>query len=368
MKLFALIYTLLFIGCKTPKFLVRKLSDFPIEHGVTGAATGLVDNKLVVAGGCYFPDGKPWEGGKKFWDNKIYMLDNPKAEWQLLGSLPTKISYSASLSFNNELFIFGGEDEGKLTDSVLKLTMVGQQIKIDQLPPLPELLSKASVTSINKRIYIFGGKSTDGASNKVWSSPLPYTGNWRKEAVMPFGPRTACSVVAKDDEILLFSGKSGNKLAELKVHHDVWKFDPQKSVWRQLLTESEGIPAMSTPILLFNNEITIWGAGGSTSLSLHQRIENAKKIDELKRNGKTAEVEKLLDQNRTLMKNDAGHSGKIRIFNLENKTFTVVGDLQKGRVGTKAINWHNGIVIPCGEVRPGIRTTNILFIKGVESE
>ena len=42
--------------------------------GFAGPINGVNNNVLVVAGGANFPDGLPWEGGKKYYSNEIFVL------------------------------------------------------------------------------------------------------------------------------------------------------------------------------------------------------------------------------------------------------------------------------------------------------
>ena len=43
--------------------------------GFAGAINGVNNDVLIVAGGSNFPDGKPWEGGKKSYSDKIFVLE-----------------------------------------------------------------------------------------------------------------------------------------------------------------------------------------------------------------------------------------------------------------------------------------------------
>ena len=60
---------------------VVKVCEMPVPQGqgTAGAFIGAIDDKtVIIAGGSDFPEGRPWEGGKKSFLDKIWILN--KAE------------------------------------------------------------------------------------------------------------------------------------------------------------------------------------------------------------------------------------------------------------------------------------------------
>jgi SSS family solute:Na+ symporter len=366
MKKLLYLLPLLCVGCTTTENIKpAKLADYPIEHGVAGAFAGIADNRLVVAGGCYFPEGKPWDGGSKFWDDRIYVLDHPDGEWTAVGRLPAALSYGMTLGDGKQLLCFGGEAKGKISKKVYSLQPADNKTEIHPLPPLPHEISKAGKIRFGNRLYLFCGKTASGASRQVWSAPLPYTGDWRREANFPEAGRTSCSVAIAGDKILLFGGRSGNALHEFKVHTDVFEYSPASNTWRQLLSKEEGIAAQYTPIASTPNGPVLFGSGGSKELSLHQRIKNAQKAKQLEAKGDEAGAQELIAANKLLMKHDKGHSGRISRLNLETLEWETLGSLpnDNGAVCCSAVAWNNGWVVVSGELRPGVRSPRVLYIK-----
>ena len=64
-----------------------KLPPLPDRHGFAGAFAGVSNGALLVAGGANFPDKAVWEGGKKFWSDKIFVLEKPDGEWRSGGKI-----------------------------------------------------------------------------------------------------------------------------------------------------------------------------------------------------------------------------------------------------------------------------------------
>ena len=65
-----------------------RLPDLPDREGFAGVFSGIVkeggEEFLVVAGGANFPEGRPWEDGKKVYYDAVYVLPLKKGgEWRV---------------------------------------------------------------------------------------------------------------------------------------------------------------------------------------------------------------------------------------------------------------------------------------------
>ena len=59
------------------------------QPGLAGAFSGLSNDVLIIAGGANFPDNPPWEGGKKVWNDQIYVLSKQGNSYGWLTQLAT---------------------------------------------------------------------------------------------------------------------------------------------------------------------------------------------------------------------------------------------------------------------------------------
>lgn len=83
-NLFFLMVTLAVCACKpTPEKPVRiyitEVESIPgefgnISKGISASFAGLIDEKLIVAGGCNFPDTAAADGGKKYFTRTFFCL------------------------------------------------------------------------------------------------------------------------------------------------------------------------------------------------------------------------------------------------------------------------------------------------------
>ena len=76
----------------------RALPDLPDPRGVAGAVAGLSGDALIVAGGANFPNGFPWEGGKKAWHAEAYVRPKGARNWIVGPQLPYPLAYAVSLT------------------------------------------------------------------------------------------------------------------------------------------------------------------------------------------------------------------------------------------------------------------------------
>ena len=65
-------------------------------QGVAAPFAGTFGNKLLVAGGCNFPDTPAAEGGQKRFYADIYSLSADDKSWTRVGQLPRALAASAS--------------------------------------------------------------------------------------------------------------------------------------------------------------------------------------------------------------------------------------------------------------------------------
>src|SRR5687768_6652808 len=59
-----------------------ELPPLPDSLGLAGSFAGTSNGALIVAGGSNFPDGPPWQGGKKAWHDRIFVLEANAKDWR----------------------------------------------------------------------------------------------------------------------------------------------------------------------------------------------------------------------------------------------------------------------------------------------
>ena len=184
---------------KTPQL------DSAYAKGVSGHIAGEpLTGRLVIAGGCNFPDRPAREGGAKRYYSEIYLADyldamyaacEAKASeldmgWKLVGHLKQPTAYAAFQQYFGQLIVAGGQSEaGELRDAYIMELSDSLGVEIIPLPSLPEPRSSMASALIEDVLYLIGGRVNGKLSNTVLSLDLrrPEAG-WREETPYPYSP------------------------------------------------------------------------------------------------------------------------------------------------------------------------------------
>src|SRR5690606_21130863 len=96
-------------GCQpagTTHLSWEQTTQVPDSVGFAGAYAGVSNGYLLVAGGANFPEGtRPWSGGKKQWNDKVYALSEKDGVWKEVGKLPRPMGYGVSVTWQDRLII-----------------------------------------------------------------------------------------------------------------------------------------------------------------------------------------------------------------------------------------------------------------------
>jgi len=346
----------------------KKLGNQP---GLAGVFAGTINNQLIIAGGANFPDSMPWKGGKKnYWDD-IYIMNLNKKEkysWESNGEyrLKEKIAYGASVQMKEGIVCIGGENEAGPSKNVFLLhgNDTEKKIVIKDLPELPFPLTNLSAVTVGADIYVAGGEASNGVSNHLLKLNIHEPANrWVELARIPV--EVSHGAMAKqlkvDDltyHIYLIGGRKKNENGISDFYSSVFEYDIEKNKW----TRKTDMPYAVSAALTTgegNNEIMV--LGGDKGETFH-KVEtlmvaiNSEK-DETKK-------QQLIQQKNQLQINHPGFNRDVLIYNTEKDEWKLVGHIPfDSPVTTTVVKGDHRFYIPSGEIKAGIRTTQILMIK-----
>lgn len=359
----------------------QELPDLPNPVGVAGAVTGVIDDNLIVAGGANFPDGKPWEGAEKIYHDQIYLLEEIDEElrWYTDPSLtlPAPIGYGVTFEVDDGLIVAGGTDGEVVYREVFLLQLDDDRsVSITEFPALPVPLAFSTGVQINDVIYVAGGqesKENPVATDHFFSLDLnnPEEG-WQNLPAWP-GPNRVLAVAqvqsdGLDEQLYLFGGRDVHEDGNMTVLQDGYSFHPTSKNWEELESARE-IPSLmgSTGVRYGDSHLLFFG--GDDGESLLKRLEIAAEIDSLdqriesgegNRSGQTEERNRLQEELVYILEHESTFSREIRAYHAITDTWTVVGELpEDAPVTTTAVRWRGGIVLPSGEISPGVRSNKV---------
>ncbi|MDT0554033.1 sodium:solute symporter family transporter [Urechidicola vernalis] len=364
--------------------------EIPNKVGLNGSFSGVHNDALIIAGGANFPDKPVWEGGKKKWHSTIYVLPNKNEPSNWITSevvLPYPMANGVSINTSKGILCIGGDNESTVFKSVffLKWNAKTKTVEIENLPDLPIPLSNFGGSMIDDMVYLVGGQLEKGGistnsflSFNVITSLTRKQYTWKQHEEFPGMHRIQPVVVAQSnghqDCLYVFSGLSydASKDVAYNLLGDVYEFDPHRNVWSQ----KNDIPSNGTPgiehgyvaaapsIKVGDSHILIFGGAGGEHQELNNRISNWEQQNILKDKAELADNEKLKlealqTEDKELVK-ATSFSKTVWAYHTITDTWSKRGEHpNQTQVVANAIKWGDAIVIPGGEVRPGVRTSSV---------
>ena len=160
---------------------IRWRMSTPLPDSRAGYSAGVVDGRLVIAGGTY------WEGSKGNWVRKIFSarvdaFDPVSEKWTRLADLPVALAYAASTVVDGRMYVVGGTD-GKAARREVFVLEKGSWRRGPDLPG-PKVFAKA--VTLGKRVAVVGGMTR--------FEPYDSAG-------------TCCTSLSASNELLFFDGK-----------------------------------------------------------------------------------------------------------------------------------------------------------------
>lgn len=242
-----------------------KLPSIPDQEGFAATFAGVSSGSLIVAGGTNFPNGFPWQGGKKTWYDTIYVLDQPDGKWRLAAEkLPRPLGYGVSASFDGSLICAGGSDFNQHYRDVFALRLIGGRIQIEHLPPLPQPCANMCGCLIKTRVFIAGGTASPDATSAMktfWSLDLSQpkaSMSWQELEPWPGLDRSHAVAGSLNGSFILISGfrwKAGSKGEPVRIapfQTDVYSYTPSspaEGIWKRLADVPRAIGAAPTPAM-----------------------------------------------------------------------------------------------------------------------
>ncbi|WP_240312807.1 galactose oxidase [Flavihumibacter solisilvae] len=324
---------------KKEMFSWDSLPSIPDPVGFAGSFAGVANEVLIVAGGSNFPNGgTPWNGGTKTWYDNIFVLENPGAAWKKTGKLPFPLGYGVSVSTPQGLMIIGGSNAAGHYSDVILIHYRNGKIGTEKLPSMPFALANSCGALVGNKIYVAGGiiNPSSPSTEKLFLSFDLESKRWMQLPTWP-GPSRMLSVAGSDGAgFYLFSG---TQLTDGKRSYlqDAYSFTEDKG-WQKLADLPFPVVAAPSPAFC-DNEKKLFLFGGDT--------------------GKDAA------QAAFLREKHPGFSDSILEYNSDKNEWSAAGRIYTNSatwspVTTSLVVWENRVVLPGGEVRPGVRTPRVL--------
>lgn len=317
------------------EFHWEKLAPIPSPLGVAGAFAGVSDGSLLVAGGANFPWKMPWDGGTKVWHSDIFVLEKPDGPWQQAGKLPKPLGYGVTISHQRGLVCFGGSDFTGHHSSVFRLSWKNGRLETKSLPEMPQPRANSSGALVGDTAFIFGGMATPDATNALnslvaldLSSSQPV---WRTLEPLPGAGRIFATAGTMGGSLFVFGGAALHPGTDGKPVrdwlHEAWSYSPGKG-WKRLADLPRAAVAAPTPAPLIDGLLLVLGGDDGAQLTAPPNQHKGFRRD-------------------------------ILAYDPQTDRWETNGETPFAHVTTSAVLWENRIVVPSGEIRPGVRSPEV---------
>ncbi len=336
---------------------IQRLVGFPTEEqgfdkGVSACYCGVINGYLYIAGGCNFPDKPVAEGGKKRFYKAIYAAklnaEGNRLEWKTVGQMPQPAAYGVSVTYENSLIFVGGNNEtGGLTTAIrLRPTATGMQQ--EALPCLPHALDNMAGAVVGHILYVVGGNCEGVATQKVWSLDLKNTAKegWKEEPSIPGIARVQPIAAALAGDLLGvwggFAPKTDSKAAQLAMNGA--SYNAGCGTWT----------ALPVPTDALCEEVF---TGGATAIATPQK--GVVVVGGVNKDVFLAAINKLPEG--YLLHEPEWYRFNNRVLCYRDGAWTqLLQHPSVARAGCALAYWDGWVYVVGGELKPGIRTPEIV--------
>lgn len=346
-----------------------KVDSLAVNPGVAGAFAGVHNDVLIIAGGANFPAGLPWEGGKKVYNDEIYILREiagEQFEWfnVVKYKLKEPVAYGAAVSSPKGVICIGGENDRGVSANVflIRWDEVSETLITDDLPSLPYELTNLSAVINGNKIFVAGGENANGVSDKFLFLDLnDWASGWRELPSLPT-PVSHTVMLTKPGKntaaIYIIGGRRKTETGISELYKNVYEFDLKKNEWQQKKSLPFALSAATGVVYSKGDLMVLGGDKGETFHKVELLIAAiASETNEAKK-------QELILQKNKIQVSHPGFSNEILCYNTANDKWSSAGVIPfPAAVTTTAVKWKNRIIIPSGEIKAGVRTAQVIMGK-----
>jgi N-acetylneuraminate epimerase len=332
----------LFLGRDLPaasRLVWGNLPPLPDREGFAGTFAGVSKDVLLVAGGANFPNGKPWEGGRKVWHDTVFALAKPDGPWKAAGRLPRPLAYGISVSTQQGVVCVGGSDADRHYADTFVLQLSHGVVRTHPLPSLPVPLANAAGALLGKTIHVCGGSEQPGersALNRLFALDLAAVApGWKELAPCPGRPRMLPVAAVIENAFYLAGGaaleNTNGKSARVYLR-DAWRYQPGRG-WQRIADLPKPSAAAPSPAPVFGSRFFIVGGDDGSLVGF------------------------------TPLERHPGFPTSILAYDASQDEWRQAGEVVAARATLPTAWWHGLFVLPSGEVQPGVRSPTVWTLR-----
>lgn len=340
---------------------VRPVFGFPATEpgyslGVSACYAGQIGDWIVVAGGCNFPT-----PGNKTYYAGIYAapVDGDVLNWRLVGMLPEPAAYGVTVVSGDSLLFIGGNNSTHALKSVYSIHLdgVGGHADVKRLADLPCTVDNMAVAQSEGNIFVVGGNHDGKPSADVLVLNLNAANlSWSNIGSMPGSARVQPVAAALDGKLYVWGGFYANG-DRSEVHTDGSCMNIATGKWTSLAApksvEGSEMTLAGGIAWTFNGKIYATGGVNKDIFldAISGRYELVKQSD-------------YLNQPISWYR----FSGNLYEYDVLSEAWVKTRFADKGlaRAGAQMVVTQKGCFYIGGELKPALRTPQIVVLQDLE--
>ena len=347
-----------------------------LQKGVSASYAALIDDNLLVAGGCNFPDKLGFEGGKKVFYDEILLFNKTQNQWQTIGKLPEAAAYGVSVAIPDGYLWIGGQTATNSLANCYKVQYSKEKaLTLNSFPALPEPLDNFSGASVGSKVFVAGGNASGKASNKVFYINTATDKEWKQLPDFPGDARVqpVLAAIEKDNDTLLYvlGGFFGGDATKTPTMGEkVLAFSLKQQQWHEVaLQENPNKEIFSltgaTALAIDNRYIACFGGVNhslfiNTITDLYHLGKDTSLTDEQRKQKNYDYMSHYMTQPIAYYK----FNQECYLFDTHTKQWSVL-DTQPdfARAGATLVGTPDEFYLIQGELKPGVRSPKTYKLK-----
>lgn len=344
--------------------------------GVSACYAGAIDDLLLVAGGCNFPDLPLTAGGKKRYYKGIYVANrnvDSVFNWRKVGELPVAAAYGVSIPIPGGLIFAGGMNEEGSLSSVYRLSLSQdkQSVIMDTLHALPFAIDNMAGVAVGERLFLIGGNVEGKPSRSFLSAELSHLNEgWLQEPSFPGDARiqpVCAAQSAKGGSIYMWGGFAPSvDGVPATLSTDGYAYSIAERSWKQLATPT-GSDSVSVSLggggAVSLNDSLIICTGGVNKRIFLSALRRGEMLQKAKADQCTKQIDSLKAVDSVYLSRPADwycFNDKVLLYNVLRDCWTELSQSTSlARAGAALVGCNDTLFSICGELKPGVRTPEI---------
>jgi cyclically-permuted mutatrotase family protein len=347
-----------------------------LQKGVSASYAALIDDNLLVAGGCNFPDKLGFEGGKKVFYDEILHFNKTQNQWQTIGKLPEAAAYGVSVAIPDGYLWIGGQTATNSLANCYKVQYSKEKaLTLNSFPALPEPLDNFSGASVGSKVFVAGGNASGKASNKVFYINTATDKEWKQLPDFPGDARVqpVLAAIEKDNDTLLYvlGGFFGGDATKTPTMGEkVLAFSLKQQQWHEVaLQENPNKEIFSltgaTALAIDNRYIACFGGVNhslfiNTITDLYHLGKDTSLTDDQRKQKNYDYMSHYMTQPIDYYK----FNQECYLFDTHTKQWSVLNTQPDfARAGATLVGTPNEFYLIQGELKPGVRSPKTYKLK-----